>query len=109
MTDKTDRELLELAAKALGLIVFDWVDRIGFSGLIVRFKYGNDKEWNPLTDDGDRYRLARALKLCIDFATGHVVFQIDEHELMIAFDKGDPVDEAKAIVRAAASIGEQMK
>ena len=43
----TDRELLEMAAKAAGIADGD-----------VFYDMDNDKEWNPLTDDGDALRLA---------------------------------------------------
>ena len=48
----SDRELLELAAKAAGI---DWW----------RVSEGFDN-WNPLTDDGDALRLAGVLLLEID-------------------------------------------
>ncbi|MFN9915624.1 MAG: hypothetical protein ACK53L_23740, partial [Pirellulaceae bacterium] len=74
----TDRELLELAAKAAGLGTLVWGDK---------YKLGDDEIdctdmpyvrsgqpdegdvfWNPLTDDGDALRLAVKLGLdvCID-------------------------------------------
>ena len=43
----TDHELLEMAAKAAGIADGD-----------VFYDMDNDKEWNPLTDDGDALRLA---------------------------------------------------
>ena len=52
----TDRELLELAAKAAGVdarrLAHAWPDRF------------DDEQWNPLTDDGDALRLA--VRLGID-------------------------------------------
>ena len=48
MTEQTDRELLEMAAKAVGLPWERWVEE------------GNDS-WNPLTDDGDALWLAVAI------------------------------------------------
>ena len=66
----TDRELLEKAAKAAGLIakknteVVDADDR--FIGIKVR---NTEREkyrlWNPLTDDGDALRLAVALPITV--------------------------------------------
>ena len=54
----TDRELLELAAKAAGVdarrLAHAWPDRF------------DDEQWNPLTDDGDALRLAVRLHISID-------------------------------------------
>ena len=67
MTDTTDRELLELAAKAAGLpYIKPLPEYDGSLGLEV----GSDnpmrcRTWNPLTDDGDALRLGAALRLHI--------------------------------------------
>ena len=62
---KTDRELLELAARAAGIAVewkewgrFDWRD--GLPTVL-------DVVWNPLTDDGDALRLAAKLKIDLEW------------------------------------------
>jgi hypothetical protein len=63
---KTDRELLELAAKAAGIKakwfkVKKWKDYNGARWLIGSddiFGTHHSKPWNPLTDDGDALRLA---------------------------------------------------
>jgi hypothetical protein len=91
----TDKELLELAAKAAGLEVVT----------PTMLKYG---QWNPLTDDGDALRLA--VKLRIRFA--------GMGERACAFiglrefweDEGsDPYAATRrAITRAAAEIGKAM-
>ena len=57
----TDRELLELAAKAKGDFYQHPKHKIP-ENLPVVF-YVNGKRWDPLTDDGDALRLA--VKLCI--------------------------------------------
>lgn len=90
MDTKTDRELIELAAKSYGL-----------SG-------SNDKDiaryiskWNPLIDDGDALRLAVHLELfgTPDFDSIYFMLQMtngyDKYTLM-----------RRAIVMAAAKIGE---
>jgi hypothetical protein len=99
----TDREMLELAAKAAGIDVhFDatqwdrfWVNDGGF--------------WNPITDDGDALRLAVKLGLTItpnyhveQKGLGVVVFT----ELEDSEDFCMPT--RRAIVRAAAEIGRKM-
>jgi len=60
--------------------------------------------WNPLQRHGDRYRLASAAKLTIDFNIG-VARSEDSNEF---FTVGDESSEAYAIVRAAAEIGMNM-
>ncbi|WP_257744568.1 hypothetical protein [Burkholderia glumae] len=71
----TDKELLELAAKAYGLTNPKWVDmavwgeiRYGISEAIS----SDDDDlgyWNPLVSDGDALRLAVKLKLDMHFET----------------------------------------
>jgi hypothetical protein len=101
----TDRELLELAAKAAELPECGWMGPA--------FMYVKDNtftEWDPLTDDGDALRLAVKLRM-------HVSIFAD------AIGIGTPgggytetkwVDDAnvatrRAITRAAAEIGKEMK
>lgn len=55
MTQKTDRELLELAAKAAG-IEGEWSKTIGGWDCLIT-KRGS-LVWQPLFDDGDAFRLA---------------------------------------------------
>ena len=57
----TDKELLELAAKAAGI---EYNPNYGKGFWVGEFYSG--KEWNPLTDDGDALRLAVKLKMRID-------------------------------------------
>ena len=95
----TDRELLELAAKAAGMTIVSRCDdgRCGVEGL--------GKWWNPLTDDGDALRLAVRLELFHRF-------DMDQPLATIHFDATDPDPYAAtrcAIVRAAAEIGKDMK
>ena len=82
----TDRELLELAAKACGLE--DAKMRIEFN------------QWNPLDNDGDALRLAVKLNLLQSPRFLH------ERDVLM-FTKNVPKLEAtrRAIVRAAAEIG----
>lgn len=65
----TDRELLELAAKAVRCTITweDWEEG-GTGPYLWGFTPGDERgEWNPLTDAGDRYRLAQKLGLSINF------------------------------------------
>ena len=104
----TDRELLELAAKACGLEEAKM--RIEFN------------QWNPLTDDGDALRLAVQLNLPIVrskitdarlpvVACYKVYVDVHEEERwQWEFVEDDPYAATRrAIVRAAAEIGRNMK
>jgi hypothetical protein len=107
----TDRELLELAAKAIGLPECGWMGPA--------FMYVKDNtfiDWNPLTDDGDALRLAVKLKLSISAANPAfievAIFKDGEAHLLFrdgTMDSGwneDPYAATRrAIVRAAAEIG----
>jgi hypothetical protein len=102
MTDY-DRKMIELAATAAGYEIARWTDN-GDALLLV----GVQEPWNPLADDGDRYRLAKKLGLCIDF-TECTVYALVHHSLIQKYWGGDCGDEASAIVRAAAEIQKQKK
>ena len=106
-----DRDLLILAAKAAGMTLGkhtqkDWA-----------FTYGG-KEWNPLADDGDALRLAVKLRMVIDTDyngganAGNAAVDFGEPEYGYQEGQGKPAPLAatrRAIVRAAAEIGEGMK
>ena len=92
----TDLELLEAAAKAAGRGSQWWMESVW---------NGPDKEWNPLTDDGDALRLAVKLGIQIDprdpetRVFGPIGERVDEYH------KPDPYAATRrAIVRAAAAI-----
>ena len=103
----TDKELLELASKA--------VERqIGCRGC-GKFGCIGECEWNPLTDDGDALRLAVKLGLVVDVGPVSVSVHKNNGNRDLGFEfyntgKDDPyATTRRAIVRAAAAIGEQMK
>jgi hypothetical protein len=130
----TDRELLEKAAKAAGVFLtpetlkealpnLEWDEDLetyhtpgGMSGAVFWRGYSGEisgterEEWNPLTDDGDALRLAHGLNVpvSIDISNGLTTvsgwtFDIDEPH------GNDPLAATRrAIVRAAAAIGEAM-
>lgn len=106
----TDRELLELAAKAAGLD--KPVPAMG-CGIV----YGGGKYWNPLADDGDALRLAVKLFIFVDTAAGepesfgaelvragNEVFEVTEPRPPFHIDLAAAATR-RAIVRAAAEIG----
>ena len=99
---KTDRELLELAAKAVGLsgYINEWINGPEF---IIPGE--NPVVWNPVRDDGDALRLVVKLKLEVGvwFETTRV--ESDEAESMVEKHGSDPYAATRrAIVRAAAEI-----
>lgn len=107
-----DRELLKKAAKAFGYRKeTDWWDGWSDEGR------ETGDYWNPLTDDGDALRLA--VKLHMEISTyddasssASVCFKNGEfYKSFDAFEKHEYDAYAatrKAIVRAAAAIGEGM-
>lgn len=108
-TTETDRELLELAAKAADLKNHTW-DGYGIREQAV---HGvphcghRGPEWNPLTDDGDALRLA--VKLRIPFENDEFGALIDVVGRIYEAYKDHGGDEnsttRRAIVRASAEIG----
>ena len=93
---KTDRELLELAARAI-LHPDNCANKAFMRGF-----YAN---WNPLTDDGDALRLAVSLRLDLNINDGECdVFSSDGFFSERGEDTGSAT--RRAIVRAAAAIGE---
>jgi hypothetical protein len=102
----TDREELELAARAAGSPLK--------SDDAYPFPTRVSMDWNPLTDDGDALRLAVKLKLA--FATWGsgacaVVFLHGGRGRIVEPHYGDDPERAtrRAIVRAAAEIGRSME
>lgn len=118
----SDRELLEWAAKAAGILLHHWSK----DGEFIRVDESTDDDgeaWNPLVDDGDALRLAVKCRIELDHSHAQ-----DQHRYVCASRRGcemmyAPVsaveeieDEGqtlaatrRAIVRAAASIGQQME
>ena len=113
----TDRELLEAAAKAAGIVgnYQHWEDWRGCvsCGIAPNGSSGRDW-WNPLTDSGERYELIKTLRLNLDFADQCVWKRTSDRVLIQEFwheegDDADPDygDEAHAVLRAAAKVGKR--
>lgn len=101
----TDRELLELAAKAAQIMVNPWHEKYGL--LLSDFDF---EPWNPLTDDGDALRLAVKLGVDIYVDEGKSEVWVTESNHPIEhFDNDPQAATRRAIVRAAAEIGKEMK
>lgn len=99
----TDKEMLELAAKAAGYELIRWNNALGF---VIRNADGYPQKWNPLAQDGDALRLAIKLGICIVFMEDHdsVGAEHSRHGVMI-IEAMDDLGTRRAIVRAAAQIG----
>ena len=112
----TDRELLELAAKAAGLSLSHCDDSVWDDE---RADYVG---WNPLIDDGDALRLAVKLGMNVLFTPEDVEVIADQHakedggemvapwacESWTLKQQDPPAATRRAIVRAAAEIGRAM-
>lgn len=109
MEQATDRELLELAAKAAGADYeidpatgeIDILSEIG----------GMSGVWNPLTDDGDAFRLMNKLHLNVQFGyPGECAvnaFRYDGKCDVEEMGTDQGATSRRAIVRAAAELGRQ--
>jgi hypothetical protein len=101
----TDRELLELAAKAAGIDVRWIAECQDFYEHRPHMLPGYWDKWNPLTDDGDALRLAVTLGLVIDCSRPSAGEPYKQHAIW----RDELCDTAtltrRAIVRAAAEIG----
>jgi ABC-type transporter lipoprotein component MlaA len=113
----TDKELLELAAKAAGITDGRWMgDGNYFVG-----SYECGRDWNPLTDDGDALRLLVSCRLETTWLSQwgrRSISAIRTRDIHgdwnhIDVDYTDSLDPyaatRRAIVRAAAEIGKGMK
>jgi hypothetical protein len=112
----TDRELLELAAKAAGYSVRA-VSGYEQGGTVSFYMEPSQLYWNPLTDDGDALRLAVKLQLHVGINPGNKVFctptYSDKPTVFESCERSgvqDPLAATRrAIVRAAAEIGRSME
>jgi len=111
----TDRELLELAAKAADIEL--WHEDVFTKGLTQKISQSGILCWNPLTDDGDALRLAVKLRLIIDpvaetlDGTGPcaaVWCKPQRRYIMEPFGDDPYAATRRCITRAAAAIGEAM-
>lgn len=105
---KTDRELLELAARAAGYLETASIqDGYGFIALAVMDEDGDwtGKEWNPLQGDGDAQRLRNKLRIDVFYTDQGV--NVAHDDVLLAFEPwgtNDLVTERRAITRAAAQM-----
>jgi hypothetical protein len=116
----TDRELLELAAKTywgneiddVCSIEWDSADNcIAYTHADNQDHNGNDVAflWNPLTDDGDALRLAVKLNIDVFGASDCRVCEWDDGVVTEQSNNDPYTATRRAITRAAAEIGKEMK
>lgn len=107
----TDRELLELAAKAAGIALAyqPFTHNKGAGALTAQ-----GRTWSPLTDDGDALRLAVKLGFGIEVHKALAVVHAgdgDQEKVSVHWNLKDVPDAfsatRRAIVLAAAEIGKQ--
>ena len=120
-TKMNDRELLELAAKAAGIEIH-WCGRFPGGGVYMRKiipeppePYSKHVPWDPLTDDGDAFRLSVALDMNVFHAAG-CAFALPSdddgsYEMQVSYSDAGGKEAAtrRAIVRAAAEIGKEVR
>ena len=106
VTKLPERELLELAAAALGLQIFDWCE----SGSAIIHPY-ELTSWNPITDKADAFSLQVALKMDVSQVDGIVIAR---HECLYGIARvsefsGQPEEIAymHAFTRCAAEVALQ--
>jgi hypothetical protein len=110
----TDRELLELAAKAARYRLDGMAEPLCASvskgAMLLLNERGGHSVWNPLTDDGDALRLAVKLRLELFYETGDVVTVRQWWDGATRAEVDECLEDValatrRAIVRAAAEIG----
>ena len=105
----TDRELLEAAAKAAGILIY--FDDVGQCCQRVPGDQLSTYLWEPLEDDGDALRLAVKLGICFgpnfdeDMA---VAFGREGRNICEPYGVDPYAATRRAIVRAAAEIGKSI-
>jgi hypothetical protein len=99
----SDRELLEAAAKAAGY----WAAEFNCPANLPH------KNWNPITDSGDAFELAVKLRLTVNCSYDDVALcgqEFTQKEVFLERNGEDPLAATRrAIVRAAAELGKEMK
>lgn len=103
--NKTDRELLEAAAKAAGIKLRYWSESQESFNLALTEPR---RWWNPLADDGDALRLAVRLSFTVNLCLTSQAAQVGGVGTYVEIDFDDDPYAAtrRAIVRAATAMGE---
>ena len=105
----TDRELLELAAKAAGLVGYEHSAINGHEYMAFDVGGSQSDYWSPLTDDGDAFRLAVKLRMDVYHLAASVCTDVCDFPDFLQFNGPDPyATTRRAIVGLAAEIGRAM-
>src|SRR5690554_1504096 len=110
----TDRELLEMAAKAAGYHLARMCDPVESGDDGSEFFHLDGRYWSPLTDDGDALRLAMTLGIDIVWCSSGRIITIasvgDRAFEAVESSREDREENTRrAITRAAAEIGRAME
>lgn len=109
----TDRELLELAAKAAGYSICHEVEGKDCLALKDPKGYLGDEHfyWNPLKDDGDALRLAVKIGVVVDShgMYSRASFPFGDNISHVSHGDDPYAATRRAIVLAAAEIGKEIK
>lgn len=109
----SDRELLELAAKAAGLELTyceSWCCMAKKLADLDGEYFDSKTCWNPLTYDGDALRLAVNLRISVSIGKDVVEAYIGQSDGKLEVSKSNLLSATRlAIVRAAAEIGKAVK
>lgn len=111
----TDRELLELAAKAAGIVLMndEKTEKPWYDDFLGFFSIDDDDYWNPLDEDGQALRLAVKLRMDVETSLVHCgaicadVWDdgIEEYRSTQEPEGADPLAATRrAIVLAAAAL-----
>ena len=120
MTTETDRELLELAARAYwgdeidDVVSIEWSEEdnaIAYTHADNQDHNGQDVTycWSPLENDCNAFRLAARLGLVVDFSRPSAGLPFTRHSYDLSVGGNDVANARLAITRAAAEIGRAMK
>ena len=105
----TDKELLQLAAKAAGIELHSIYSEQEFIGYMASPGSWSGGWFDPLTDDGDALRLAVKLQMVVGIYPTKTNVTADG-VFLEEFHGDDPYAATRmAIVRAAAEIGKGIK
>ena len=96
----TDKEMVELAAKAARLPECGWM-----GPAFVYVKNNEFVDWNPLEDDGDAFRLSATMEFDLNLGQCGTIVYMKRGHTVEEYDEADYMRAARrAIVRAAAKL-----